>query len=48
MEDIVAKHQTGAVIANEILADYEGLSQSVGRWLFGILKIYSEVRSIAK
>ena len=30
MEDIVAKHEASAVVADEVLADSEGLSKSIG------------------
>ena len=38
VEDVVTQYQTGTVVANELLANDEGLSQTVGAGLFSILE----------
>lgn len=48
MEDIVSKNETGRVVADEFLADDEGLCKAVGRGLFGIFEFHTVVRAIAQ
>ena len=48
MENVVAKHEAGRVITNEILANDKGLCQTVGRGLFGIGEIHSKIRAVAQ
>ena len=48
IEDIITQYQTGAVVANELLTDDEGLSQSVGRGLLGIFKTDTQVGAITQ
>ena len=48
MEDIVAQYQAGTVVTDEVLADGEGLCQTGGRGLFGILEMYTIVGAVTK
>ena len=48
MEDIVAKHEASAVVADEVLADSEGLSESIGRRLLCIAELDPVVGTVAK
>ena len=48
MEDVVAQHKTGAVVADEVGTNGEGLGQAIGRGLLGILEMYAIVGAIAK
>jgi hypothetical protein len=45
MEDIISENKTGCIISNELLTDYERLSQSVRRRLLSIGKLDSIVTS---
>ena len=48
MEDVVAQHQTRAVVADELAADDECLRQAVGRRLLGVLEMHAVVRAVAE
>ena len=48
MEDVVAQHQTGTVIANKLLAYDESLGQPVWTWLLGIFQMNAKVGAIAQ
>lgn len=46
MKDIVSKYKTSGIITYEILTNSEGLSESIGRRLLGIFKVYAIITSI--
>ena len=46
VEDVVAQHQRAAVAVDELLADDEGLRQSVGRGLLGVGQAHAIVRAV--
>ena len=48
MEDVVSEYQAGGIVADEFLADDEGLCQTVGTGLFGIFEPYSVIASVAQ
>ena len=48
VEDVVAKYQTGTVVADELFTDDEGLSQSVGGGLFCIFEAHAEIAAVAQ
>lgn len=48
MEYVVAEHEAGAVVADEVAPDDEGLCQTVGRGLLGVFKADSEVGTVAE
>ena len=48
LEDVVAKDEAYAVVADEVGTDGEGLCQSVGRWLFGISEMHSVITAVAQ
>ena len=48
VEEVVAEHETDAVIADEVLADQEGLSQAVGAGLLGVLESHAIVAAVAE
>ena len=43
VEDVVAQHEAGTVVADELFADDERLRQTVGRGLLGILEAHTQV-----
>ena len=48
LEDVVAEHQTGAVVADEIRTDGERLSQAVGRRLLGVFEMHAVVAAVTQ
>ena len=48
MEDVVSEHQTDIILSYEFLADDESLCKSVGRWLFRITELDTEVASVSE
>ena len=48
VEDVVAQHEAGAIVSDELLADGERLCESVGRGLFGILEADALVGAVTK
>ena len=48
VEDVVAQHQTGAVVADKLLADDEGLGQTVGGGLLRILEVDAVVAAVTQ
>ena len=48
VENVVAQHQAGGIVTDELLADEEGLCQAVGRGLLGIFETHAEVAAIAQ
>ena len=48
LEDVVAQHQTHAVIAYEVGSYGECLRQSVGAWLLGIGEAHAYVASVTQ
>ena len=48
VEDVIAQHETGAVVTDELLSDDEGLGQSVGRGLLGVFKVHAVVGAVAQ
>ena len=48
VEDVVAKHQTGTIVADKLFTDNEGLSQSVGGGLFCIFETHAEIAAVAQ
>ena len=48
IENVVAQDQAGAVVAYELLANDESLSQSVGRGLLGVLEAHAQLRAVAQ
>ena len=48
LEDVVAQDKAGAVVANEVGADGEGLRQPVGRWLLSIGEVHAVVAAVAQ
>ena len=48
VEDVVAKYEASAVIADKLLADGECLCQTAGIRLLCILKLHSHVATVAK
>ncbi len=48
MEDIIAKDEASGVIADEILAYYEGLGESIGGWLLCVGEVYAVVGAISE
>ncbi len=48
VKNIVTEHKADTIVANKLLADDKGLSQTVGRGLLGIGEPYTEVGAIAK
>ena len=48
MEDVVAEHEAGGVVADEVAADDEGLGEAVGRGLFGIAEVDAVVAAVAE
>ena len=48
MEDVVAKHQAGTIISNELLTDDERLRQSVRRRLLCVLKSHPELAAVSQ
>ena len=47
IEDIVAKYETSRIITDELLADDECLSQTIGRRLLRILELHTKLATIA-
>ena len=45
-ENIVSQHHGHRVVADELLADDEGLGQAVRAWLYGIGKIHAKLMAI--
>ena len=45
-KDIVAQHHGHTVISDELLANDEGLGQSVGAWLYCIGKIHAKLMAV--
>ena len=48
VEDVVAEDETDTVVADELLADDEGLRQAVGTGLLGIFEAHTVVGSVAQ
>ena len=48
VENVVAEHEAGAVVANELLADNERLCQTVGTGLLGILEMYANLAAVTQ
>ena len=48
VENVVAEHETDAVLADKFATDKEGLCQTVGRGLFGIGELHPEVGTVAQ
>ncbi len=48
VEDVVAEDQAGAVVADEVLSDEEGLRQAVRRGLLGVGEADAVVRAVAQ
>ena len=48
VENVVAEHETHAVIADEFAADEEGLRQTVGRGLLGVSELHPEIGTVAQ
>ena len=46
MEDIVAKHETGRIIADKIFTDNESLCETVGTGLLGVCEPDAVVRTV--
>ena len=46
MEDIVAKYKTSTIVSDEFFTYGKRLCESIGRGLFGILKMYAIVGAI--
>ena len=45
MENIVTKHKTYGIVADKLLADYEGLRKAVGRRPLRVGEAHAEIRS---
>ena len=48
VEDVVAEHEAGAVVADELLADDEGLREAVGGGLLGVFEVDAVVGAVAQ
>ena len=48
VEDVVAKDQAGAIVANKLFTNDKSLGKAIRTRLFGILKVHAVVRSVAK
>ena len=48
MENIVTQYQADTVASDELAADEESLSQSVGRGLFCLLEAYAKVAAVSQ
>ena len=48
VEDVVAQDEAGAIVADELLPDDEGLRQTVGTGLLGILETHAVVGAVAQ
>ena len=48
VEDVVAQHEAGAVVADELLADDEGLREAVGGGLLGVFEVDAVVGAVAQ
>jgi len=48
VEDVVAQDEAGAIVTNELFPDDEGLRQSVGTGLLGILETHAVVGAVAQ
>ena len=48
LEDVIAKNQTDAIVADEVFAYGESLSKSIWRWLLSILEVHSVVGAVAQ
>ena len=48
MENVVAKHQAGAIVPDEIFTNDEGLRKAVRERLFCEFKTHSEITSVSK
>ncbi len=47
-KDVVAEHHGNGIISDELLADDEGLRQSVRAWLYLVGKLYTELMAVAE
>ena len=47
VEDVVAQHQCGRIVADEVLTDQEGLREPIGGGLHGIAQIDSPLLAVA-
>ena len=47
VEDVVTQHHAHIIISDELLADDEGLGQTVGTGLLGVFKPYAKILSVA-
>lgn len=47
-KDVVPQHHGYTVISDELLANDEGLGQSVGTWLHCIRKIYTKLMTVSQ
>ena len=48
VEDVVSEHQADVVVADELLADEEGLGQPLGPGLLAVGQVQTELRAIAQ
>ena len=48
VEDIVAEDERAGFAVDELLADYEGLGQAVGRGLLGVGEVHAEAGTVAQ
>ena len=48
VEDVVAQHQAGGIVADELLADEEGLRESVRRRLLRVFEAHAVVGAVAQ
>ena len=48
VEQIVAEHHGNAVVADEVLADYKRLGESLGLGLDGVGELQTELASVAE
>lgn len=48
VEDVVAQYQRRGVVADEFLADQEGLRQTIRAWLDGVLQVQAPLAAVAQ
>ena len=48
VEQVVAQHEGGTLAVEEVRANQEGLGESVGRGLRGVLKLQTPLRPVAE